>query len=465
MRHTVRARSRVTLAHRLPARGAFAGIARLFLRPRLLARALLISPTSHFSRQQGGIMRVSASEWWTKLSAASLVVAFAFAGCISSDSGLGQAAQDCQEFKAGAHFDSSLAVDDTVRIFMQGSADLLAIGDKMKPAVKAACAHIATDLGASDTWSALGDGDDSITNDNHTGACDVASAKVGPIMEQAATANFALIWTHGACRPDFEQQKICDTTCKTQNVCDSGSIETRCDPGSLSVQCSGSCSASAFCEGTPEHPANCMGACESTCTGQCAGTCISADGKRTDNDLNCHGKCSSGCNGKCEGRCKIDAPQGLNCGEQVSCRGGCTGTFTAPTCETEFKPPQCMENTTCWDSCSTSSVVNTVCDPPGIQVFADPTASPDVQKLVASLNANLPAIVALADAEGAMAAKAGGNLIQSGNEVLDRSGDLDGKSLACAKVAAQATVGAVATISAVIRGGGEVTDTTKSHAN
>ena len=410
-------------------------------------------------------MRVAARNGWRNLSAGALMVALGFTGCISTDSGLGQAAKDCPEFKAGAQFDSSLAVDDTVRIFMQGSADLLAIGDKMKPAVKTACANIATDLGAADTWSALGDGDDSIANDDHTGACDVASAKIGPIMQQATNANFALIWTHGICRPDFEQQKTCDTKCKTQDVCDSGSIETRCDPGSLSVQCSGSCSASAFCEGTPERPANCMGACESTCTGQCAGTCTSPDGKRTENDPNCHGKCSSSCNGKCEGLCKIDAPQGINCGAEVSCRGGCTSTFTAPTCETEFKPPQCTENTTCWDSCSTSTVVNSTCEPPRIQVFADPTASPDVQKLVASLNANLPPIVALVDAEGGMAAKAGGNLIQSGNEVLNKSGDLDGKSLACAKVAAQATVGAVATITAVIRGGAEVTDTTKSHAN
>lgn len=393
------------------------------------------------------------------------LVALGFGGCISSDSGLGGAAKDCPEFKAGVTFDQSLPVDATVRIFMQASADLLAIGDKMKPAVKQACAKIALDLGATDTWSALGDGDASIANDNHTGACDVASAKIGPIMQQAANANFALIWTHGVCRPDFEQQKTCDDICKTQNVCDSGSIETRCDPGSLSVQCSGSCNASAFCEGRPERPANCMGQCEATCTGACKGTCTSADGKRTDNDPNCHGKCSSSCNGTCEGLCKIEPPQGLNCGVEVSCRGGCTGSFTAPSCETEFNPPQCTENTTCWQSCSTSTTVNTVCDPPRIQLFADPTASPDVQKLVASLNANLPPIVAIADAEGGMAAKAGANLVESGNQVLDKSGDLSGKSLACAKVAAQATVGAAATITAVIRGGAEVTDTTKSHAN
>src|SRR5262249_26337435 len=151
-----------------------------------------------------------------------LMVGLGLAGCVSTDSGLGEAAKDCPEFKAGVHFDQSLAVDPTVRGFMQGSAALLAIGDKMKPVVKAACANIALDLGASDSWSGLGDDDASIANENRTGACDVAAAKVAPIMESASNANFALIWTHGVCRPDFEEQKKCDTTCKTQDVCDSG---------------------------------------------------------------------------------------------------------------------------------------------------------------------------------------------------------------------------------------------------
>src|SRR5215813_12565798 len=93
------------------------------------ARLAHLTPIALFATI-GGIMRVAARNWWRHVSAGTLIVAVGFAGCISSDSGLGQAAKDCPEFKAGAHFDSSLAVDNTVRIFMQGSADLLAIGDK-----------------------------------------------------------------------------------------------------------------------------------------------------------------------------------------------------------------------------------------------------------------------------------------------------------------------------------------------
>src|SRR5262249_27217643 len=147
-------------------------------------------------RYRGGFMMV-ARNWWGSVSAGAPVGAVWVAGCLLTHSRFWGAGEDCPQVQNGGHFYSSLPLDDTLRMFMQGSADLLAIGDRMKPAVKTACAHIATDLGASDSWSARGDGDESITNQDHTGACDVAAAKIGPIMQQAANANFALIWTHG----------------------------------------------------------------------------------------------------------------------------------------------------------------------------------------------------------------------------------------------------------------------------
>ncbi len=384
-------------------------------------------------------------------------------GCISSDSDLGDAGDECVELK-GDTVPKDAAIDETVKVFMQASADLRFIGQSLRGPVKDACANIAHDLGAEDTWSAFGDSDDAIHNDEGTGACDVAVSKVSAIMTAHADANFALCVSRGACRPDFAAQAECDAGCTIDTTCDSGSVETRCEPGELAVQCSGSCEASATCEGRPELPANCMGVCESTCQGECKGTCIAADGTRTDNDPNCMGKCSSRCNGTCRGYCKIEEPAGVNCGVSVACLGGCTGTASAPVCETLFTPPACSFDAECYASCSASVASHAICDPPIVQLSANLTVHADVQLLVTTINANLASIIAVADAQGQLAIDAVKRLGTTADAVLDKADDLDGKSLSCAKAAAKISTEAAATLARIVNASASVHESCSSNA-
>lgn len=252
----------------------------------------------------------------------------------------------CPEFQVGANFDSA-SVDDRVRAFMQASANLGEVAATLKPAVMTACAGIAKDLGAQDTWSALGDSDDALGNSNGTGACDVARARAVAIMKGNVSANFALVVTRGACYPDFGAEASCEAGCKAQEQCDPGTVETRCDPAHLNVSCSGTCAAQSYCEGKVDVEATCEGSCEAECSGHCSGTCTDEGGHRTTDDANCHGKCSGHCSGSCNGRCKIDVEGGIQCGSNVTCTGGCTGTYSNPRCETEFTPPSCTIDETC----------------------------------------------------------------------------------------------------------------------
>src|SRR5262249_36007769 len=157
----------------------------------------------------------------------------------------------------------------------------------------------ATDLGAPDTWSAINDENKAITNPDRTGACDAAGARVEQALIDAekVDAHVAIAVSRGECHLNFDAQKQGGVGCGAHASCDSGTVETRCDPESISVSCSGTCQAGASCVGSMDVAANCMGRCESECVGACNGTCIAADGSMTSNDANAHGKCASTCNG------------------------------------------------------------------------------------------------------------------------------------------------------------------------
>ncbi|HZU85798.1 MAG TPA: hypothetical protein VE987_22890, partial [Polyangiaceae bacterium] len=361
-----------------------------------------------------------------------LLAGIPVASCVSTTSGLGTATKGCAEFQPGATIDANLAVDAHVRAFMQASADLGGVAVAVKSAVLSACDGIARDLGANDTWTALGDADDAISNRGGTGACDAAGARVAAIMSANANANFALVVSRGACRVDFDAEARCESACSAQTKCDPGKVEDRCDPAQLSVSCHGKCAANAFCEGRPDRPTSCEGQCEAECTGHCSGTCTDEQGRRTSDDPNCHGKCADHCSGQCTGRCKIDAADGVECGGSVTCKGGCTADFDSPACEAECKPPPCMIDESCFEGCRANAVAKAVCEPTTVKLLADASAAGDVLKLVATIDKNLPPLVDAAEAQAHAAADIVQNVSASGQAIINGSGNLDGKSIACA---------------------------------
>jgi hypothetical protein len=346
---------------------------------------------------------------------------------------------------------------------MDASGQLRSLAETVKPAVLTACAGIASDLHARDTWSSFGDADDAIANSHGTGACDAARGRIVDIMQANATANFALAITRGVCVPDFKTESNCEAVCEANEKCDPGTVETRCDPAQLSVMCTGSCSANAFCEGTPDVPANCQGACEAECTGSCSGTCTDESGHRTEGDPNCHGKCASHCNGVCKGRCKVDT-DGVQCGTNVFCKAGCTSSFTSPRCESEFTPPHCTIDEACFEHCRASAVAHAVCSPPTVSLLADASVSADVAALVDTVGKHLPPLIQIAEAQGPAAVDIVTKVTASGEAVLKASATLDGKSIACGTAAASELSRTAGTLNVSVQAGSQVVQDCSSHA-
>jgi hypothetical protein len=390
-----------------------------------------------------------------------LPMTMASAACtIQTDSDILDAAKGCEELSSG---ELGAIADLRVRALVAATIEFQTVSEAMRAEVLAACSGIALDLGAGDSWSSIEDEDAQITNDSGTGACDVANAQVTAVLDAAAQANIqiGLAVTEGTCYPNFEAQAQCELGCAANTECTPGTIEERCEPGSLSVLCQAECSAEAYCQGTPEVPANCMGKCASTCQGECKGTCIAPDGSVTENDPSCMGKCSSSCNGLCRGLCKVEAPEGVQCGAAVSCRGGCTSSYTEPKCTTEFTPPMCSIDESCYAGCAAEATAKAVCEPPHVEVYVDVVAMADgkLEVLVSTLETNLSRLVSAAQTQGKLAVQAIERLSASAQAVAEGAGDLDGKSLACAGAAARATLDASLTINASFNGSASVVET------
>jgi len=388
-------------------------------------------------------------------------------GCIDPKSPLlTKSAEGCDEFVAGADVDSNLAVDPNVRSFMQAASDFTRNGEAIKADTLTACANIAKDLGAPDTWSTIEDSGDAISNNQGTGACDSAGSLIEQAFIDAGTVNatVAIAVSRGECHLDFEEQKRCDAECTLNESCDPGSVETRCEPGALSVVCEGTCNAGAYCVGTAEAPSSCKGHCQAECEGECKGECIGEAGSATTDNPNCRGKCSASCHGSCRGKSKVEGSTGISCGAHVRCTGGCTGTFSEPTCTTTYKPPKCNIDVDCHAACSARVTENAVCDPTRVQVFADVNATPQMKAIVDTLNTNFPSLFTSAEAKGKLLLDAAQRLGDTGASLQTRIEDLDGKSLACLGKASTTVGQTIGSVNISVKASVQVTLSATEHA-
>jgi hypothetical protein len=148
----------------------------------------------------------------------------------------------------------------------------------------------------------------------------------------------------------------------------------------------------------------------------------------------------------------------------VRCKGECAGTVTAPACETKCSPPACKVDKRCYDACSIQVQAKTVCDPSKVELLADVAIHADVKKLVATVNANLAAILNVAEARGKVVADAADKLSASGKALLQANLSLDAKSTGCAVAGAEESAKAAGTLAVSANGGGAVLNTCTSHA-
>jgi hypothetical protein len=374
---------------------------------------------------------------------------------------LQEVASGCDEFQEGSSAIANTDMDTNVKAFVQASVDLKAVASRIKVDVKTACVDICGRLGVQDTWSAHGDDDASISNEEGTGACDKAAVEIDRIMKESkATAHFALIVTEPRCTIDTDLQASCEAACKADPICTPGKIDvvSRCDPPELSVQCNGMCNVNAICEGTAEVAAECEGSCDATCKGACTGTCTTELGAVTENAVTCAGKCKGTCKGTCDGDCHVTTTTGVACGATATCRGGCTGTISEPKCETELHqlPPECHVDVNCEAGCSAQARSHMHCSEPKVVLAGDVTVSPRVAVLKAAVEANLPKLFLAAKTEGPVVLKAVQDLSASGTAVANRASKLGGKSLACAGTAAQVAASASVTMDVSVKGSSKV---------
>ncbi len=407
--------------------------------------------------------------------------------CLMDCSDAADLASGCDEINGGASAVAQLDIDAKLKAFISATADLKTIADRIKVDVKAACIDMSTKLGATDTWTALGDGDDAISNAMKTGACDQANAKITAILSANSTANATLIVSGGQCTVDANLQAMCEASCKADVSCTEPDVTVRCDPGQLTGECSANCNASAYCEGSATVAANCQGTCEAECTGTCSGACTgtvtggcsgtcegTCDGVATPAGgmancagtcegkcstlaatASCKGKCAASCNGKCTGNCKLDATAMVNCGAMVNCKGGCSVMYTAPKCETELTPPMCMGDASCQGSCSSRAEVNATCTPPTAEFIFTGT-SPDLDMLKAALEANMPKVWLAFKTEGPLAVKAAANVVTAGTAAAQAAGSFGGKAVACATASVTAAAKASASVNVSVQASASV---------
>jgi hypothetical protein len=163
--------------------------------------------------------------------------------------------------------------------------------------------------------------------------------------------------------------------------------------------------------------------------------------------------------------CKVEMDVGIACGTDVRCKGECTTTHTDPVCETTYTPPKCTVDASCQQSCSASVAAKAVCDPPHVELYANATVNADVPKLIATVNANLPALLGAAEVRGKLAFSVAEKLVTTGNAILQASGSLDGKSIACSVAAAKTAVEASASLSVSVSASTNVNAKCSSNAN
>lgn len=339
---------------------------------------------------------------------------------------------------------------------------------EMDDSLRAACNAIATDLGA-DT------GADTAT------ACDNASAAIDGVFAANADVVVTLEYVPAVCA--VSAQAVVDCTAMCDASFDATATPPTCEGGELSGGCSGSCSGSCTVEGSVSCTGSCSGSCSGscdatvsgtcsgTCSGQCEGTCSA-----TDNDGNCAGECTGTCRGTCsgsiEGTCSGECSGTCtgSCRADVSgsCTGSCSGScdveFTAPTCEGGTL--EVMADVDCSAACEADASFDVECTEPEVVVSfsGSATVSNDVEALVTTLEANLPAIVAVA-AKAAIVLDATGTFVSRLGGATSAAASAGVEAADCLRLAVEAQVEATASINVSIMASASVSASASGSAN
>jgi hypothetical protein len=377
------------------------------------------------------------------------VVAVSSGGCSAVDnaaSNIQGLASGCDAFSQGSSAIDSLSIDGDTKAFVSASATLSSFVSTAEGDVLTACIAINKDLGVTDTWSAMAPEAGAAPDSEVTAACNAAATKIQAILSANAQAGCALVYSPAHCTVDETKEVQCESSCSSNTTCQPGNITTLCSPAEITGECSGSCNAGACCEGTIQNVAQCNGSCALDCTGTC-------DSKP------CSGThCGGVCVGTCSGDCTLATDAQVNCGAHVNCRGGCSVSYTAPSCETTVTPPSCNVSQTCQQSCKATVESQSTCTPAEAELECSATVNlaADVTALIGTIKTNLPPLLSLVETQGPIALDAATVVKDTGSTLVSNTSSLTGQGLACAGTAVSADATAAGSLNVSVNACGAV---------
>jgi hypothetical protein len=309
----------------------------------------------------------------------------------------------CPELRGGAlggRFAADAKASATIAAFVQASSDLSAVAAAMEAQVADACFRMGTDLGLPPQQMQPRNG----AGGRAQGACEPVLGRIDAILRAAGNARLAVSYEPPECRFAADAYARCAAACNV-NV-DPGAIVATCQPARLS----------GYCQGT------CTGACDGTCSGDCQGSCSAR---------NASGQCAGNCTGTCRGQCS------------GTCHAQCQGQWQAPRCDVDARTPSA--DAKCAASCKAHAEITAACTPARVNVQGA-TQTQDVARLVATLTANLPALLTAQIGYGKRLVADMQALADTSADLVHVIGDVGAHATACVGAATAALFDAEASI-------------------
>jgi hypothetical protein len=311
---------------------------------------------------------------------------------------------NADDFQVGGTVTASIGGSAQAQLAVQAVADFAGVASVMVEDLTTACRNIAQDLDApkdkQDEAEAMAD-----KRDRAEAWCKLAVAQIGSFK---GSATLKVVATPPVCEASISAKANCQGGCSAEGSCDIKANPPTCEGGSLEVACKGECTAKAGaslkCEGSCS--AECSGACEAQggveCSGKCDGTCEASGG--TNDGIQADGTCK----GTCKGTCEVTAP-GATCSGTCKgeCKGSCTGSAEASVkcdgeCKADYEPLKCsggelkggcQVDAKCDANCDASVSAKAECKPPSVTIEFTGTADAKLNKLKATLEANMGVVL------------------------------------------------------------------------
>lgn len=273
--------------------------------------------------------------------------------------------------------------------------------------------------------------------------CAIAAAKAEKILETAKADKTQILidFDKPLCFTDVGTIKQCLVDCG-QTI--KGDDKAMCN-GDLYGTCKGRCGGA--CANDPgAGVGSCWGACRGkcdkefrgTCGGKCSGTC---NGKKLPGPHRCIGICDGACSDKADGSCG-GICDGACSGpweprDPAKCDGICTaqcvGKIGQPVCSGDYAPPGM--DPVCLATCTSTAAVGVRCDAPMVHVTVKGAnkQTPELQKLLAGLQAGLPRIMRVAGGTSKKMPKAFEGISSAAIEWSNAYATSGAKALSCVR--------------------------------